>query len=661
MMILCSALGWSAMAQQQSPFPKFGKVTAEDLQKKVYSIDSNAHAVVLSDRGSISVVGNNKGWFSLEFKRHKVVHILDKTAYTMGNVEIPLYTNGEDEEKIDQLKGITYNLENGKVVESKLEKSSVFREKVSKNKVLRKFTMPNIREGSIIEYEYTVISDYLFSVDPWLFQGRAPVLWSELRFTVPQFYTYNFMNRGYHPLHLHDKKDNQMNFVIFDSKSSLQSERYSFSAGVTEFRWVMKDVPELKEESFTSSLSNHIARMEFELTSQSDPLTPRNFRESWPNIMLDLLKSEYFGAGIEGGNGWLEDDIRPVFASGNSDLEKAVKIFYFVSNGISSTGNGGIFMSQSLKQVMKTKKGTATDINMLLAAMLRQTGIEADPVLVSTRNHGYAIEYFPTTKSFNYVVIRAVINGRKYYLDASMPRLGFGRLHPSCYNGHARVVNRDATPVYFEADSLVERKNTLLVLVNEKGKWAGAVQQNLGDYGSLQTRNAVADEGREAFFRKLEKEYGSEAIISNLKIDSLGRLNDPVKLSYSIEIPSTNEGMIYFNPMFGERYKKNPFNALERYYPVEMPFTMDEVYTVNMEVPEGYVVDELPKQMLAKFDEEGKSFFEYRIQHEDGRIAFRSRIKFHRAFYKPEEYDVLREFFNIIVKKQNEQIVFKKK
>ena len=80
-----------------------------------------------------------------------------------------------------------------------------------------------------------------------------------------------------------------------------------------------------------------------------------------------------------------------------------------------------------------------------------------------------------------------------------------------------------------------------------------------------------------------------------------------------------------------------------------------------MVIPEGYVVDELPKSIKANFDEEGKSFFEYLFSYSGGVISFRSRIKLTRSYYLPDEYEILREFFNLIVSKHNEQIVFKKK
>ena len=121
------------------------------------------------------------------------------------------------------------------------------------------------------------------------------------------------------------------------------------------------------------------------------------------------------------------------------------------------------------------------------------------------------------------------------------------------------------------------------------------------------------------------------------------------------------EDVIYLNPMFGERYKENPFKSAERAYPVEMPYTFDETYVLSLEVPGGYDVDELPKSTRVNFDETGTSFFEYIIGNNNGRISFRSRIRLTRSYFLPEEYEILREFFNLVVSKHNEQIVFKKK
>ena len=81
---------------------------------------------------------------------------------------------------------------------------------------------------------------------------------------------------------------------------------------------------------------------------------------------------------------------------------------------------------------------------------------------------------------------------------------------------------------------------------------------------------------------------------------------------------------------------------------------------MSMDIPAGYVVDELPKsaKVLLNTDE---GYYEYIISKDDQQIQFRSRIQLVKANYQPEDYASLRDFFAFVVKKESEQIVFKKK
>lgn len=655
-------VAYAVSAQETSPFTKFGKITAEHLNKKVYSIDSSANAVVLSDIGSAAIEGNSKGWFSIEFTHHRVVHILNKNGYHEADVEIPLYVSGNSEEKLDNVKAVTYNLENGKIVESKLEKSAIFKEKRNSNLAVRKFTFPNVKEGCIIEYEYKVTSDFIWNLDPWDFQGASPVLWSEYTLSVPSFFTYAFLSKGYHALSINDRKDRTTSFTVTDASGTGATERYNFNAGVTDYRWVMKDVPELKEESFTSSIRNHISRIEFQLSSQNFPLTYRDYRNSWTSLAKELLESEYFGSALDKNNGWMADDVKPLLVGASNEMEKAKKLYCFVRDNFTCTDYSTKYMDQPLKNVMKTKKGNVAEINLLLTAMLRYADLQADPVILSTTSHGYALELYPLSTSFNYVICQYTSGGKNYYLDASRPRLGFGKLPSQCYNGHARVVNTQSPPVYLSADSLAEKKLTALFLSNtENGSWIGSMSQTPGFYESYHIRDMVQEKGKEEFFKEIQKEYGEDVKITELQIDSLASYEEPVKLRYHLDLSNPKDDIVYINPMFGERWKKNPFASAQRYYPVEMPYTMDEIFVLTMEVPQGYVVDELPKQMKAKLDQQGSAAFEYLISQSGNTISMRSRVTVSRTFFSNEEYENLREFFNLIVSKQGEQIVFKKK
>jgi transglutaminase-like putative cysteine protease len=648
---------------QESPQVKFGEVSSRDFATTIYSIDSNASAVIIADMGSTKVVGNSKGGFSLEFKNYRRAQVLTKSGYDISSVTIGIYTEGEAEEKLSKLRAVTYNLQDGEVIETKLEpKSSVFENRINKNWVIKTFTFPNVKEGSIIEYEYTLRSDFLFNLKSWEFQGEFPRLWSEYKVTVPEFYYYVTMTQGYLPFYIKEQKGGASNFNVSDDRSAGASNRSNFTAGITEYRWVMKDVPALKEESYTSTLSNHIAKIEFQLSELRYPLTPKNVMATWPETCEDLLKDEDFGYQLSRDNPWLNDVMGVATRGAANDLEKAKNIYAYIRDNMTCTNYNRTRLEQPLKNILKNRNGSEAEINLLLIAMLRKAGLNADPVILSTRSHGYAYAEYPLMDRFNYVISKTTIDGQTYYLDASEPRMGFGKLGYQCYNGHARVINPDATALELDADSLLERKTTSVLLVSDtKGNLSGSVQQSPGYFESANLRDRIKEKGKDQLFIDIKKAFNADIEIRDAHIDSLDNYEDPVTIRYDFWLKQENEEIIYFNPMFGEGYKENPFKSSRRLYPVEMPYTIDETYLLQLQVPEGYMVDELPKQVLVKLNTNDDGMFEYLISEFNGTISLRSRLQIRRSYFQPDEYEKLREFFGLVVKKHNEQIVFKKK
>jgi hypothetical protein len=401
--------------------------------------------------------------------------------------------------------------------------------------------------------------------------------------------------------------------------------------------------------------------MEFQLAAQRDPLQPRSYRSTWPEITTGLLKSEDFGEKLNANNGWMASDVKPLFQGTEDNVEKARKIYEYVRDNFKFNDRYGIYISQPLKNVFKSKQGSVAEINLLLTAMLRYANLDANPVLISTTNHGYAFEYSPMVNSMNYVVVQFNDKGVSYYLDATKPRLAFNRLPLYCFNGHGRLVNKTADPLYFVADTVMETKTTFIRIGNmDNGKWEGTFNQKPGYYESYNIRNRIAENGKDEFFKTVQKNYGSVVTIANPEIDGLKDLNDPVTVTYDLNLNLGDEDILYINPTFGEGYKKNPFASVERVYPVEMPYKQEENIVVSIEVPKGYKIDELPKPIMVQLNEGGQSFFEYRISASEGTISLVNRIHLDRAFYKPDEYAQLRAFFELVVKKQAEQIVFKK-
>lgn len=652
---------------QQLPDFKFGKISAADFSIRTYAIDTGAHAVVIADIGATQVKGNDKNSVSLEYRHFKRVHILKTAGYYMATVSIPLYKLGDDEEQLKDLKAVTYNLVNGKVVESKLNvKSSVFKDKIDRNRVMKKFTFPDVKEGSIIEFEYKLVSDFLFNPQPWRFQGTVPRLWSQYTMSVPQFLDYVVIEHANSPYYISDQKQKEGNFAVESTKEiyggKTVTERFDISCAVADYRWAMKDVPAFKDEPFTSSPENYISKLEFQLSGYEPPFQKEKVMTTWPDLAKYLLRHKNFGGQLINNEYWLPSLVSKVTAGASSQPEKARKIYEYVRDNFMCTGYSQLFTDSPLDKIASNKSGGVAEINLILVAMLRNAGLQADPVILSTRENGFVNPEYPVFRPFNYVICRINLDGKEQLLDASHPRLGYGKLHYDCYNGQARVVNETATVINLSPEQLTERKQTAIFLSKEPGgKLSGNVTKQYGYYASEKVRQKESTEGKGEILKELEAEYENDFAIMDLRLDSLKNYEVPVTAHFSLSKTVESGDIIYLNPVLGEHYGQNPFKSADRQYPVEIPYKLSELYTLNMDIPDGYRVEEMPKPIKIMLNEKNDGVFDYTTSLKDGKLTFSYRLELNRAIFKPEEYHLLREFFGVVVSKLDEQIVFKKK
>ncbi|SKA32236.1 Transglutaminase-like superfamily protein [Chitinophaga eiseniae] len=640
---------------------KYGKISKEDFEVAAVAGDSGAHAIILSKIGSSRFESDGSG-LRLVYKVHTRIKIIDKNAYDLATVKIGLYKGSSDEEKLQNLKAAAYNLENGKVVETKMESKNVFTDKQDKNMVVKKFAIPAVKEGSIIEYSYTVLSPYFQYLRAWDFQGEYPVRYSEYSVGIPEYFDYMQIPQGYEKFVFSKEQIRTTMSFRTNSHSAGQSDVITVTPSVTIYKWYLKDVPAIRDEDFITTTDNYINRMEFQLSSINWPNEPsKPVRSTWPKLMEELMKDENFGSALGNNNGFLGDVVDGLTKDAKTDAEKAAAIYHWVRSNFTCTERSGVWIFRSLKTIFNSKNGTTAEINLLLTAMLKRAKLDAYPVLLSTRDNGHIYPFYPLLSRFNYTITGVKLDDKFVSLDASDPLLGFSRLSPRCYNGPARIVDENANGVSYEADSLREQKFTSVMFGKiENGMMEGSFQQRPTYFESYKVRKIVQEKNQDEFFDKVRKGFVGEVELANKEVEDLKTLESPVMLKFDFKIKLDNDQMIYINPMFTENNRTNVFKSAERKFPVEMEAVYDEIYSMNMEVPEGYEVEELPKPAIAKYNEE-EGLFQYLIQQQDGHIQLRSRVKLNKANFAPEDYPSLREFFDLVVKKQAEQIVLKKK
>ncbi|TAE62854.1 MAG: DUF3857 domain-containing protein [Bacteroidetes bacterium] len=652
-------------AQATNPI-KFGKVLPKDFDLSAYNIDSSVAAVIISDVGETSFLGNAHGGFSIEFDRKVRLKILKTSGLSAATFKLPLYIGFEssDNEVIRGLKAHTYNLENGKVVDVALPRSDIFTEKQSKFWNEQKFTLPSVKVGSIIEVEYTIQSPHVFNLREWYFQSEEhQTLWSEYKIEVPEFYNYVILSQGYMPYTIETRDDSRKTYNVLFSEGTNATERNQITSGTIIKRYVVTNAPPLKEESFTSSPENHIKKIEFQLSEVRFPNQPvKPIMNTWFQAKEKLMERADFGVAINKGVGFADDDLKALTAGAKDVLEIARRIYYSVANNYSVTKRGGIYITDgnSLKNVYKTKSGTPSEINLLLLALFKEQNLTAYPILLSTRGRAKPHEYYPLMDRYNHVAIALQIDTTWHLLDASSSS-GFGKLPVKCYNGQIRVLTPTTPGIMLSSNELKNTESTTaIVVVNEKGELEAGIRQRFGDVSSATQRDRIRTMGESDYFKSMVKRLEDGVAVTEKTVEGLSNLEEPLEVSMSVKQTTFTDDIVYFNPILIGQYKDNPFSAAKRQYPVEMPYVLNETYNLSMEIPEGYVVDEVPKSTRMNYGD-GEGMFEYLISKTPTRIQMKTRLYFTKAVFDATEYEDLRNFFGDVVKKQGEQIVFKKK
>jgi len=667
--LLVSFLISSIALAQPAGEIKFGKITAADFTVTDFAVDSSTEAIVLADVASTQVKGSRKGGLALEFKRLRRVLILNKAGYDQAKVEIELYTLGDREELLDNMRAATYNLNGGAVSTEKVDMAgSLYREKVDKNTVVKKFAFPQVKEGSIIEYEYKITSDFIFNLQPWYFQDVIPVAWSEYTVAIPQFLNYILVGQGTQSFYLKEQNDKTGSFVITQPKdvagyssAGSESETLNVTCGVTEFRWGMKNTAPLKREPFSSSVMNYMSKLEFQFAGYREPYTEIKVLTTWQEMIKSLLESEDFGGELNKATNWLSSELTPVIGSASTNLDKARNIHAFFRDQFQCTDYWQLYTDQSLKDAFGKKSGGVAEINLLLTAMLRAAGIPADPIILSRKERGLIYPKYPVRRRFNYVICRTMIDGKEYWLDAAEPNHGFGKIDPGCYNGLAKLVDANATDINMRSDLLLEKSKTTVQMNFEgKSQWTAAVNQQQGYYESVDTRRKIKKDGKESFIKQIqESDPGKDMLVKNLVIDSLNVSDMPLTLRYDLSVPTATADIYYLDPVLIDRLKQNPLRSPSRLYPVEMPYLKDALYTITIAVPAGYKVEELPKPTVIKMPDDG-AVFTYKSSIGGSSIKISCQMEINKTTIPASSYTDLREFYNMVVAKQAEQVVLKK-
>jgi hypothetical protein len=641
---------FSSVSAQDQFFP-FGKVTYSDLGT-TYK-DTSAAAVVIREYGKSEVDNGND--HNLLFTYHVKIKILNERGLDEANIVIPLRKGDGRSEMLREVRASSFNIENGSMVETKTNTKSVFTENYQYGD-LKKLTISNAKVGSVIEYEYVMESPFFVSrFRPWDFQSALPKLETEYWATIPANYRYNISLRGMLTL---DKQDTELLKDYFTPGGGMRAD-------CVRYKWGMKNVPAFLEEEYMTSKRNFISSIRFELM-QIDHFDGRKDKitKEWRDADVEMRNSEMFGLQLKKGKDVVNAELAKIIQGEPDPLEKAKKIFDYIRHWYRWDESNGKYSIDGIRKAFDKKVGDAGDINLSLVAALRYAGLEADPMILSTRDNGLPTDLFPVLTEFNYVVAKLDMPDRSYFLDATDDFLPFGVLPQRCLNGRGRVMAKKES-YWMEIKPADKAKQVLYIdlKMNSTGTLSGTVQYTYVGYKAAEKRYAIYRAGSVDEYIKDRKNTWSRGELKSVSLSNLEEYSKPLVEKLEIELQGLEEisaNHFLFNPFFTDRITKNPFRSTERLFPVDFGVPLDESVIINVELPDGMELDdELPERVaLALPNSGGKYIFE--AMQNGKKITFNSMLLIARPVFSSEEYHFLKELFNRVVSINQTNLVFKK-
>jgi transglutaminase-like putative cysteine protease len=649
---------------------ELGNVTIDELKEKVCPADTSAVAAVLFNIGKTSFEYNHDRGFEIVTVITTKIKVYKKEGYNYANHALDYFVGGGNgTEKVDISKAVTYNLVNNKIEKSKLTNDGEFTEKVNKDWLRKKITMPNVKVGSVIEYKTEIRSPFIWDFPDWEFQKDIPVNYSEYTTYIPEYFIYNTHYKGFIiPLATPDEKSRKIEYtykteMMPGMNAGSGSERVNSSLDFKEsiVKYSLSNVPALKKELYVNNLDNYRATILHELAGTRYPNSPyKNFTTDWASVTKKVYESESFGNELKK-TGYFEKDIDVLLKDVTSQDEKIGTIFNYIKSRMNWNEDYGIYTDVGTKKAYQEKKGNVAEINLMLTAMLRYAGFDANPVLISTRAHG--ISMFPSQSAFNYVISGLELGNQVVLLDATNKYAIPNILPFRDLNWIGRIIRKEGSSAQIDLMPKSNSKEIINVIstINPNGEVGGKIRDQYFDYNAFEFRETNNSIAKDSYIEKLEKHYqGLE--IGEYEVQNSNDLGKPIIENYSFTHTNAVEiigDKMYFSPFLFFAMTENPFKQETREYPVDFSYPKQEKYNVSITLPEGYVVETLPKPIaIGMPDELGN--FKYNISDNGSQVQLVFSLDINQAIINSDDYEVLKTFFKEIVNKQTEKIVLKK-
>lgn len=643
---------------------KFGKVSKSDFAQTEYNKDPDAKAVVLfKHRQSYYDYDDKKGWI-LVTEVHERIRIFEREGFDYGTKSIDLYKGDEGLESYD-VKAAVFNLEDNKVKKVPLENKRIFEEERSDSWRRISFTLPDIREGSIIEWHYKIRSPYSLYINDLICQYDIPIIHMTGSVQIPEYFVFNIHPSRYFYIHVHkSRKSNSYN--VNQGAGPYQSSSFANSVNVNMMENIysveLHHVPALKNEPYVNSMDNYTGKLVFELsaTISFDGKDKKFYNTSWESVAKSIYANEKFGKELKRSAHFMPA-LNSILAQKLDSKNQIREIFDLVKHRIAWNGKSRIYTEKGIAEAFIKGEGNTAEINLNLVAMLQKGGHKAYPVLISTRNHG--IPLYPTKKGYNSVIAAVESENGHILLDATDPYSIPGHLPRKDLNWQGTMIRSDGTWKNISLyPSKHQHKDTKAsVEIDESGLLKGNMMVKYSGLYAMEYRERMDNVAEEDHISYLEKTFGN-IDINNFSFRNEKELDKPVVEVIQFEADNQIDKIgdkIFISPLLFHSLNDNPFQKEKRKFPIDFGYPWKETKSVSITVPKNFTVRSVPEDLIL-YMPEGLGSLAIVAKQQGDKIVIQSDIRFNQPVIEVDKYQQLKNNYQKMLLHQEQKIVLER-
>lgn len=630
-----------------------GKINVEDLKLTVCPYDKDAIAFKLIDWGSVHYDrGSTQMFFKTVYQKRERIKILKDKGLKYANVTVPFYSYN-NAERIIKIDAYVYNLdESNNVKTMSVNKSATYTKKINTYYSELIIPFPDVKVGTVLEYRYTLERETMGHIKDWYFQEEIPIRYSEYELKIPLVFKF-----GIQP-------------SIVDSievKEDVTEELINTNQGVVKTnslykKFIMRNLKALPNEPFMGAAKDYQQRLSFQLSQidygQGDI---KYIRNTWTDVITNLKNDEDFGKQLENDFNASFNFIDELKSKKDNEEKINTALSYFQKN-FTWNNQESIYSYKGVKETWLSKAGSIGDINLLFIKLLKDAGVNASPILFSTRDNGTVNIYFPFIEQFNATLCHVLVNGKAYVIDATNKYCNYQLIPEKINNCNGLIIDGSAGQWLMAKDSINKYKVIIATNgnVDVNGVMTGESVVNAAGYAKL-SRIKKWQEDRGNFVDTYFSSNGQPIQLNDLQVKNIDEPNIPFeqKAKYTYTLGASGNYK-YFTTNFFTDFYQNQFLKDERVTDIDFGYLQDYQIYGSYTIPEGFVFEELPQNITFIMPDKSIVLSRFTEVNENN-LSIRITVEFKKPYYAVSNYHEFAAFYKKMFDYLNEQIVIKKK